>query len=281
MNLLETIKNQKTIDIINKNEDFYVSNKKNTAMKISENIKNPILINIINKSECFTVLNKILNTKEIEVKSSINTSFKSIFLQENKYSLNLKKVILKEFFNLFGVVSGVEITGYGISIVFSKQNKEIRISLKITEEGYVVDKFIISEPNNGEASSSKHAFYIDSYELYFDFSSYKINIKEQQRENFFTMGKTFFNNLDFKNHTMVFGTTGLGKSMLFEVVDNSKEKDLFLNIYNSIINKKYDALCDFINIDSLINDGNDSYDFILNNYNKIDFNSIYIEDLYV
>lgn len=281
MNLLETIKNKKTIDIINKNEVFNVSKKKNTTMKISENIKNPILINIINKSECFKVLNKILNTKEIEVKSSINTSFKSIFLQENKYSLNLKKVILKEFFNLFGVVSGVEITGYGISIVFSKQNKEIRISLKITEEGYVVDKFIISEPNNGEASSSKHAFYIDSYELHFDFSSYKINIKEHERKNVLIMGKLFFNSLDLKNHTLVFGASGLGKSMLFEVFDNSKEKDLFLNIYNSIINKKYDALCDFINMDSLINDGNDSYDFILNNYNKIDFNSIYIEDLYV
>lgn len=278
MNLLEAIKNNKIINIVSKNENFNCSNKKNTAMKISENIQNPILIDIINKSECFKILNKILNTKEIEVKASLNTCFKSIFLQENKHSLKLKEVILKEFFNLFGVVSEVDITAYGIFIIFSKQNREVQISLKFNEYCYVVDNFIISDPIKGEAGSSRHAFYIDTYELSFDFESYKINIKKRQCENSFFEGQHFFNSSDLKNHTMIFGITGFGKSVFF---DKCKANDSFLNIYNSIVNKNYGSLCDIINMDSLINDSNDSYDFILKNYNKIDFNNIHIEDLYV
>lgn len=281
MNLLETIKNQKTIDIINKNEDFYVSNKKNTAMKISENIKNPILINIINKSECFKVLNKILNTKEIKVKTSFSTILKSVIYKETKERLKLEEAIKKEFFNLFGVVLRVTFISEGISFLFYKNNKEISFLLKNYESDYVMERFSISRVENGKLDSSCVIFYIQGKKLIFDFNSYNIYLEDCEEILSHLKENTFFTTSDLHKHTMIWGSTGLGKSFVWPSKEKIVDNELFFNIYSSLFNKDYKKLSDIINVDSLVNDNNKTYDFILDNYKKIDLNIFEIESLYV
>lgn len=281
MNLLETIKNTKAINIINKNEGFYSSNKKNTTMKISENIKNPILINIINKSECFKVLNKILNTKEIKVNTSFSTILKSVIYKEKKETLKLKEAIQKEFFNLFGVVSRVTFISEGISVLFYKNNKEISFLLKNYESGYVMERISISRVENGELDSSCVRFYMQGKKLIFDFSSYNIYLEDCEEILSHLKENTFFTTSDLHKHTMIWGSTGRGKSFVWPSKEKIVDNELFFNIYSSLFNKDYKKLSDIINIESLINDSNESHEFILKNYDKIDFNSFGIEELYV